>query len=256
MKSAPLILISPSTQRRGVEFFDYSLSLSDAYPRAVAAAGGLPSVMSCTLAPEAIAESVRRCDGVLLTGGDDIQPRLYNSKLPLRLKKTVGPADPARDLSELLLIQEVFHQRKPLLAICRGHQILNVALGGTLVVDIPSQKPAALNHCRTDLKDKVVHDVQLEPDTLLAQIFRRPTLGVNSTHHQAVARVAQPFRVAARSPDGIIEGLELSRTNRHLLPYLLAVQFHPERLINRHPEFLELFRSFTGVCAARFRKFV
>ena len=251
MRSAPLILISPSTQRRGAEFFDYSVSLSDAYPRAITAAGGLPWVMSCTLSAKAIKESVRRCAGVLLTGGDDIQPRLYASRLPARLKKTVSPADPARDASELLLIQEAFRQRKPLMAICRGHQMLNVAFGGTLVVDIPIQRPLAINHTRTDQKDKIVHEIALERDSLLAQILGKATQGVNSTHHQAVDRVAKPFRVTALSPDGIVEAMELRQPDRRLLPYLLAVQFHPERLIDRHPEFLELFRSFIEASASK-----
>src|SRR3970040_1983183 len=134
MESAPLILISPSTQRHGAEFYDYSLSLSDAYPRAIGAAGGIPWVLPCTPSPQLLAESVRRCGGVLLTGGDDVQPQLYTSRLAARLKKTVTPPDAQRDLTEWLLIQEVFKQRKPLFGICRGHQILNVALGGTLVV--------------------------------------------------------------------------------------------------------------------------
>jgi putative glutamine amidotransferase len=192
----------------------------------------------------------------MLTGGDDIQPRLYTPRLSPRLKKTVSPADPARDLSELVLIQEVFRQRKPLLAICRGHQILNVALGGTLIVDIPKQRPEALNHKRMDRKDKIVHDVRLEPDSLLAQIFGRPVLGVNSTHHQAVAQVARPFRVTAVSADGIIEALELRRADRSMLPYLLSVQFHPERLVNGYPEFLELFRSFAEACASQSKRSV
>src|SRR5436190_8824253 len=127
MKTAPLILITPSTDRKGVEFHDYSLSLSDAYPRAIQVAGGVPWVMSETPTREVIAESVRRSDGVLLTGGDDVQPEIYAPKLSPRLKKTVVQADPARDFSELVLIEEVFRQQKPLLAICRGQQILNVA---------------------------------------------------------------------------------------------------------------------------------
>src|SRR5262245_23859518 len=106
--AAPLILIAPSTQRKGVEFFDYSISLSDAYPRAIAKAGGVPWILSCTASPDLIAESVRRSDGVFLTGGDDVDPKLYRSRLSPRLKKTLSVADPARDLTELLLIQETF----------------------------------------------------------------------------------------------------------------------------------------------------
>jgi len=143
MVRPPLILISPSVESEGVEFSDRSISLSEAYPRAVADAGGVPLTLPVGKSRELIAECVRRCDGVLLTGGDDIEPSLYGEGLPARLRRTVAtsPDGGERDLRELVLIDEVFQQRKPLLAICRGHQVLNVALGGTLVVDIASQLP-------------------------------------------------------------------------------------------------------------------
>ncbi len=254
MKQGPVILITPSTDRKGVEFHDYALSLSDAYPRAIQMAGGIPWVMSGTPTREVITESVRHCGGVLLTGGDDVQPHLYTPSLPLRLKKTVVQADPARDFSELVVIEEVFRQQKPLLAICRGQQILNVAFGGDLIVDIPSQVPAALKHKRLDMKSREVHAVCLASDSLLADLFGAQRIGVNSTHHQAVGRVAKPFRATAQSADGIIEALELNLAERHLLPYLLAVQFHPERLLERRPEFLALFRSFIEASASRSKR--
>src|SRR5262249_14998689 len=108
--------------------------------------------LSATTSREVIAESVRRSEGVLLTGGEDVEPRIYGRGLSARLKRTVTvtPDGGARDLRELLLIDEAFRQRKPLLAICRGHQVLNIALGGTLVADIVSQKRGALNHRRMD----------------------------------------------------------------------------------------------------------
>src|SRR5438128_1685674 len=189
MKTAPLILIAPSTDRKGVEFHDYSLSLSDAYPRAIQIAGGIPWVLSGTPAREVIAESVQRSDGVLLTGGDDVQTELYAPKVPQKLKKTVMQADPARDFTELALIQEIFRQQKPLLAICRGQQILNVAFGGDLIVDIPTQKPEALRHKRYDAKSRPVHEIALAPDSLLAELLGKQNIGVNSTHHQAVDNV-------------------------------------------------------------------
>lgn len=161
MKPRPLILITPSTARKGSEFADPSCSLSDRYPRAIMATGGIPWILPCLPDEGVVVEAVRRCDGVLLTGGDDIQPRLYARKLPPRLKRTVSPPEPARDLLELLVIREVFRQRKPLLAICRGEQMLNVALGGTLILDIPSQVPGEIGHNRTDRKDRVVHKVAL-----------------------------------------------------------------------------------------------
>jgi putative glutamine amidotransferase len=248
MKSRPLVLIAPCTERRGAEFSDPSLSLSERYPRAVLAAGGMPWVFAGSLAENMVAEAVRRCDGVMLTGGDDVQPQLYTDRLPPRLARTVSPADPPRDLAELLLIREVFRQGRPLLAICRGQQILNIGLGGTLVVDIRAQVPGALNHRRLDRRDKIVHKVALTPGSILNKIAGKQILGVNSSHHQAVGRLARALRVTAVSPDGIVEGLELAEPAGEGLPWLVAVQFHPERLFEKHDAFLELFRSFIRAC--------
>jgi len=251
MKKAPLILISPSTQNRGAEFSDASLSLSHRYPEAIIAGGGLPWVMPCIALPQLAAESVRRCDGVLLTGGNDVQPKLYGSKLSPQLNKTIGPLDPERDSLEFLLIDEIFRQRKPLLAICRGQQILNVALGGTLLVDIPQQMPGALRHNQPERKYQVVHEVSLTSDSHLARICARTTLGVNSTHHQAVDRVATGLRITATSPDGVVEALELAQDAALSSPFLISAQFHPERLFEKHAEFLELFRDFIRACARK-----
>jgi putative glutamine amidotransferase len=248
MKSRPLVLITPCAERKGAEFLDPSLSLSDRYPRAIVAAGGMPWVLPCWPAENIVAEAVRRCDGVMLTGGDDVQPKLYANALPPRLERTVSPADATRDLWELLLIREVFRQHKPLLAICRGQQILNVALGGTLIVDIPTQMPRALNHGRLDRKDKIVHKVALTPGSILNKITGKQTLGVNSSHHQAVGRLGGSLCVTAVSPDGVVEGLELAEAARQRLPWLVAVQFHPERLFEKHEVFLALFRSFIRAC--------
>jgi putative glutamine amidotransferase len=156
-----------------------------------------------------------------------------------------------RDLTELLVIQEVFRQRKPLLAICRGHQILNVALGGTLLLDIPKQRPHALDHNQPDRKDEAVHKVALTPGSLIHKMCGASSLGVNSSHHQAVDRVARPLRATAVSADGIVEAMELSREGVGWLPFLLAVQFHPERLRTRDPAFLELFRGLVGACRGK-----
>lgn len=251
MKPKPLILITPSTDQKGVEFADHSISLSDAYPRAIQRAGGLPWVMGATPMPAVVEESVRRADGVLLTGGDDVLPEIFAPNLPERLRKKILGADADRDYAELLVIREVFRQRKPLLAICRGQQILNVALGGDLIVDIPAQRPDALNHQRMDRKTEPVHAIALERGSLVRKLFRKGQIRVNSTHHQAVDRIAPPLRATAVSPDGVVEALELDLAERDLLPYLLAVQFHPERLLARFPEFLVIFRSFISASASR-----
>ena len=247
--AVPVILVVPGTEAEGPEFNDRSIALSEAYLDAVVAGGGLPWVMPCTTSMDLAAEYVRRSDGVLFTGGEDLQPKLFTKRLRPELQKTLGGHDPARDVAELCLLDEVFRQRKPLLAICRGLQILNVAFGGTLYVDLPTEAPSAVNHCRMDLKDGAAHTIFVTPGSLLFQMAGKTELSVNSTHHQAIRDLASPFRVTARSPDGIVEAMELGLADRHLLPYLLAVQFHPERLIPRRPEFLEVFRSFAEACA-------
>jgi putative glutamine amidotransferase len=251
MTKRPLILVSPGIEKRGVEFHDQSISLSEAYLDALLDGGALPLVMPTVQSQPLVAECVRRADGVVLTGGEDIHPRLYANKLPARLQRTVvlTPDSGERDRRELLLIAEVFRQRKPLLAVCRGHQILNVAMGGTLLTDIHSQRPHALNHRRQDRKSDVVHDVRLTADSMLARLTRRNSLGVNSTHHQAVDRIADVLRATATSADGIIESMELKPTGKPLLPFLLSVQFHPERLVNRYAEHRMIFRAFVRACS-------
>jgi putative glutamine amidotransferase len=249
MQTAPLILVTPSTEEKGAEFYDYSLSLSQTYLDSITMAGGLPLVLPCAPSPKLVAEYVRRCDGVMITGGDDIQPELYWADVPAELRKTVGRNDPVRDLLETLVVKEVFAQRKALLALCRGHQILNIALGGTLIVDIPSQVKTPINHSRLKHKDRVVHEVKLEAGSMMARIFGRENIEVNSSHHQAVDRVARALRVTGRAPDGVVEAVELREEDAGLLPYLLGVQFHPERLVRGYPEYIEMFRSFVEACA-------
>jgi putative glutamine amidotransferase len=243
----PAILVAPSTEREGAEFADRSVSLSNRYTDAVIAAGGFPVILPATTRRRIITEAVRRCDGVLLTGGDDIDPKCYANNLPGPLAKTSLNHDSERDAWEKILIHQVFRQRKPLFAICRGLQMLNVALGGTLLVDIPTQVPNALNHNQMARKTEPVHNITIVAGTLLARMAGGAALGVNSTHHQAACRVADPLRVVAQSADGVIEALELKDPGR--LPFMLAVQFHPERMVDQSALFLRLFRGF--VRAAR-----
>lgn len=255
MSRPPLILISPSIESAGVEFGDRSISLSETYPRVLAAAGAIPLTLPVGKSRELISECVRLADGILLTGGDDIEPNLYESKVPAELRQTVEttPDGGERDFRELILIDEVFRQRKPLLAICRGHQLLNVALGGTMIIDIPSQLPRAIEHRRMDQRSEVVHEVRLTAQSLISKITGKKILGVNSTHHQAVGRIAEPLQANAISDDGVVEGLELKPEAAGLLPFLLATQFHPERLAGRYAEHRMIFDAFTQACV-RHRK--
>lgn len=250
----PLILVTPSTERKGVEFCDTSSSLSYRYEHAILQAGGIPVVAPMTTDPAMLAEAVRRVDGVLFSGGDDINPALYAKAAPPEALKTVTmpPDVGSRDLRELILIDEIFQQGKPVLAVCRGFQMLNIAFGGELIVDIPSQLPGAVNHARTDTAgEELTHEVPLTAGSLLSRITGKKTLGVNSSHHQGVLEPAEPFAAVARTEDGIVEAMELKMEPSNEippLPFFLAVQFHPERLV-KHPEHQAIFTGFVNACA-------
>ncbi|MBM3830439.1 MAG: gamma-glutamyl-gamma-aminobutyrate hydrolase family protein [Verrucomicrobia bacterium] len=249
MRMSPLILVTPCQQAAGTEFADASISLSNRYTQAINDAGGTPLVLPVTATRDQITELVRRADGVLLTGGEDIELKHYAPDTSPELAAKLGEVEPERDLLEFALVDEVFRQRKPLLGICRGHQMLNVALGGTLIVDLPSQRPDALLHKQMERKFELVHDVTLAPDSQIADILGTPQTGTNSTHHQAVARVADPLRVTGTTSDGVVETMELK--DRAKLPFLQSVQFHPERLYDRHPHFARLFQAFVRAARGR-----
>lgn len=253
MASCPLILVSPSIEKRGVEFHDLSASLSVKYDFAVLQAGGIPLTVPTTTDRAVLAEAVRRVEGVLLTGGDDINSDLYDATLPARIRRTVSPSPDggARDLRELILIEETFRQRKPLLAICRGHQLLNIAFGGQLVADIRQQVKGALNHQQLDRAFELVHEAALTPGSLLAKIAGKRTLGVNSSHHQAVQVPAAPFVATAVSADGLVEAMELKPDAARGMPFLLSVQFHPERLTLKHAAHRAIFRQFVAACVRK-----
>jgi putative glutamine amidotransferase len=255
MVRLPLILVSPSIERRGAEFHDLSVSLSVKYDLAILQSCGIPVTAPTTTDRALLAECVRRVDGVVLTGGDDINPDLYDKNFPRAVRKTVGttPDGGGRDLRELILIEETFRQRKPLLAICRGHQLLNVALGGRLIADIRRQVPGALNHQRLDKAGELVHEVSLTAGSLLARIAGKRILGVNSSHHQAVLEPAEPLMATARSSDGIVEAMELRPEAGRRMPFMLGVQFHPERLTERYAEHRTIFLRFVLACVRKFK---
>lgn len=250
----PVILVSAHTEKQGTELPDAGISLSDRYSESVLAAGGLPLVLPCTSHRDAIEQAVKQADGVLLSGGEDVAPELYRAETPADLLDTVVPADGGRDAFERALIESTLSHRRPVLAICRGQQILNVVLGGDLIVDIPLQCPGNVGHNRMAQRLEPVHDVEILRGSLLARVTGVERMGVNSTHHQAVGRVAPGLRVVARSADGIIEALEADggvESPVRGLPYLLSVQFHPERLSDRLEPHRRIFDSFVAAAAGR-----
>jgi putative glutamine amidotransferase len=240
----PLILVTPSTETSGAEFLDHSISVGSRYLEAILAAGGLPVCLPLVTERAVLREFLSRADGVLLTGGDDIAPTIHRPDVPPELVARCECAEPGRDLMELTLLDELFKAPKPLLAICRGHQLVNVALGGTLYVDLPTERPGELNHAQMERRFEVVHPVEVTPDSAMRRLYQQDSLGVNTTHHQSIQRLAEPLAATLLAPDGVIEGTELRPEHAHLLPWFRSVQFHPERLFQAHPVHARLFSAF------------
>ena len=226
----PLIGITIGYSAQNRELF----TLRDDYVRAVEKAGGLPVVLAPGQ-PEDAADFLSRVDGLLLTGGADLDPGLYGEEP----HETVTRVIPERDAFEIALCREILRKDGPLLAICRGHQVLNVATGGTLIQDIPSQLSGAKDHDPDKERWETAHTVRILPQTRLREILGRETIDVNSFHHQAVRDLGQGLVVSASSTgDGVIEGIELP--GRRLA---VGVQWHPEAFWDRPRDFQRLFEA-------------
>jgi len=196
-----------------------------------------------------VAEALTGVDGLLLTGGEDVSPALYGAEPHPNL----GEVNPERDAFEIALVGESRGRDLPVFAICRGIQLLNVAFGGSLVQDIPSEIPGSLDHQWSVPQHEsyaLAHEVWIESDSLLARLMRErlndaDSCEVNSRHHQAVKRVAQGFRVTATAPDGIVEAIEDPAAR-----FCLGVQWHPENFW-RTGEFRLLFEGFLDASRRR-----
>jgi putative glutamine amidotransferase len=217
------------------------------YRQSIQHAGGETRIVDSSTP---VSEALDGVSGLLLTGGEDVAPVLYGEDA----HPTVQVSE-VRDGFELALIAEARRRDLPILGVCRGIQVLNVACGGTLVQDIPSQVAGALDHNLVPPAHQafdLAHEIWLDRDTLLAGLLREAigtgdTCAVNSRHHQAVKDPAPGFRVSATAPDGVIEGIEDPR-----LPFCVGVQWHPENFW-RTGEFRPLFERFleAGARASR-----
>ncbi|MFJ7406941.1 MULTISPECIES: gamma-glutamyl-gamma-aminobutyrate hydrolase family protein [unclassified Lysinibacillus] len=199
---------------------DLSSRLNVAYSRSVIKAGGIPLIIPLGV-EEDVAQILSLTDGLLLSGGHDVHPFEFGAE-PL---PKLGQIHPERDKVELALINAAFTRKMPIFGICRGMQILNVALGGTLYQDVDSEYHSSrlLKHTQQAARGVATHYVQLTPDTLLKSIIEEEKIAVNSFHHQAVNVLAEKLIVAAKSSDGLVEAFV-----HEDYPFCLAVQWHPE----------------------------
>lgn len=219
-------------------------ALSRTYVRAVTLGGGAPLIIPTYLEEDVLRAIFERLDGLLLSGGGDIYPSFYDEED----NDLLWRVDERRDQAELALARWAMAEELPILGICRGIQVLNVAAGGKLIQDIPTQVTDALSHscvAGRPIPD-IAHTVGVAPDSRLATIVGAGETGVNSAHHQAVKDVGAGLVVTARAPDGVIEALE------HLdLPFCLGVQWHPEVMVEGTVAMRRLFKGLVEAAKAQ-----
>ncbi len=214
----------------------YSYNLGENYIRAIQAAGGLPVTIPPMLKENELRELFARLDGLLLSGGGDIDPAIFYQA---RHRLTHGVSD-ERDRAELALARWALEEDKPVLAICRGIQVMNVATGGTLIQDIPAQVSPAVCHRYSDdtPRDFIAHTVRVETGARLASILGATEVGVNSWHHQSCDAPGNGIVYTAWSPDGVVEGAEAPGRR-----FAVCVQWHPEEMFHNRADMLALFRA-------------
>lgn len=211
--------------------------VGQSYCHALEMAGGAPVLIPLLNDEQALMDIYQRLDGLLLAGGGDIAPHHFRQ---VRMAK-ISYVDPPRDRVEMLLVRRAVEDDLPVLAICRGIQVLNVALGGTLYQDIPSQIPHALRHNfhPDHPRNHLGHKVEVKQGTRLADILGTVHVWVNSFHHQSLQQVPPVLQTVAVAPDGVIEAVEAPERR-----FVLGVQWHPEELVEDDPKMKHLFEAF------------
>ena len=215
-----------------------SNSIALAYTDSIERAGGLPLILPFTRNRDILPDFVSKIDGVLIPGGIDVDPAFYGEKGI----EALGSVDPDLDLFQMAVLNAAMAQKKPVLGICRGIQLINVALGGSLFQDIRMQLgPESLNHMQKSIHFDVDHPATIEPDSRLHELFG-PEIMVNSRHHQSIKTPGRDLIITAKAPDGVVEAAE-----HKTLPIDL-VQWHPELLLQKSDDMLCLFEMLVRHC--------
>lgn len=203
------------------------------YIRAVIQAGGIPILIPAILPSDDLNDLYNRLQGILFSGGGDISLKYFAGVQ----HPSIHQVDEARDVTEISLLRQSVENQKPFLAICRGIQVMNVAMGGTLHTHIPDQVSNSLKHDNEEFKI-IAHPVNIAEDSKMAEIFGETLLHVNSLHHQGIKDLASNLRIVGHAPDGVVEAVEIADH-----PYAIGVQWHPEWLTDQ-PAMQKLFKSF------------
>jgi putative glutamine amidotransferase len=211
------------------------------YIRSVTEAGGVPVIVPFNEDEEAVKEVMSRVNGLVLSGGHDIYPLLYGEE-PCR---QIGPVWPARDHFDMLLLQEAEKRGIPVVGICRGMQIINVAHGGTLYQDLSKDTRSFVKHSQNQDPATPTHTIEIEPDSRLAKILGRTEWVTNTHHHQTVHEVGKGLVVTARAKDGTVESIQGTGKN-----YLMGYQFHPEMMSINNELAKRLFKDFVQAAEA------
>lgn len=216
-----------------------SIWMLPGYLEGVRRAGGLPLILPLASEEGELAQIAEFCDGFLMTGGQDVEPRLYGQeKLPV-----CGQLCPLRDIMEQRILSMALEMDKPVLGICRGAQLLNSLLGGTLYQDLPEQLGSVITHSKTPSFQDPRHFVEILPGTPLADMLGQGKMEVNTLHHQGICRLAPGLEEAARAEDGLTEAVWLPGKR-----FIMAVQWHPEMLFPGDARHLSLFRGLVSAC--------
>jgi putative glutamine amidotransferase len=219
-------------------------SLNQSYVKAVEAAGGIPVLIPQLEDAGALRRIYDMLDGIMLPGGLDIHPRFYGQEP----HPALDPTDLGLDFVETTILPWALEEDLPVLGICRGEQVLNVVMGGTLIQDIYTQYPTTIDHresFKRRIRDFLAHDIAIDPDSRLRGLAGEDRIWVNTSHHQAIDRVAPGLVATAWSPDGIIEAVEAPDHR-----FLMAVQCHPEEMWRKHTWARRLFRTFVEAAAS------